>query len=195
MPIRPMRLNRTRRRAFNGLAVTRPGRETVPAVYRFVAARLKRNLCHAAALAAGSPEHLALGVAAATRSAAAAAGGFTCSATVAASTRFVCKSFTRKELLFARREGKRASAIDAVKGFVGVHLSLLTLLVPVANDDRRAAPARSPGRILMCCRLRRPAIEDKVHNARARSHPPDERAPLCDGAFDATVNVGVSAIR
>jgi hypothetical protein len=139
----PMRLNRTRRRALNGLAVTGPRRETIPAIDRLVAARLKRNLRYAAALAASRSEHLALtAVAAAVRSSAAAAGLFSRGAAIAASAGFVRESFARKELLFVRREWERASAIDAGKGFVGVQLSLLTLVIAGRNYDRRASPAR-----------------------------------------------------
>jgi hypothetical protein len=138
-----MRLNRTRRRALNGLAVTWPCSETVPAIDRLVAARLKRDLRYAATLAAGRLEHLALtAVAAAVRSPAAAAGGFSRGAAIAASAGFVRESFTRKELLLIRREWERASAIDAGKGFVCVHLSLLTVVIAGRNYDRRASPAR-----------------------------------------------------
>ena len=111
-------LNVTRRRVPGGLAVTRPRCETIPAIDGLVAAGLKRNLRDAAALAARGLEHLALAGASAMRSA---AGGFTRGPAIAASARFVRESFTRKELLLARRERECASAIDAGKGFVGVH--------------------------------------------------------------------------
>jgi hypothetical protein len=138
-----MRLNRMRRRAFNGLAVTRPCREAVPAIDRLVAARLKRNFRYAAALAACGPEHLtSTAIAAAGRSSVPAAGGFPRGAAIAASARFVRESFTCKELLFVRRKWECASAIDAGKGFVSVHLSLLTVVIAGRNCDPRASPAR-----------------------------------------------------
>src|SRR5579863_2117674 len=121
MPSNPMRLSRTRRRPLKRLAVTWPCCETVPAINRLIAARLKRNFRYAATLVARGLEHLTLAIAGATRSAPAAAGGFTRGAAIAASAGFVGESFTRKELLFARGERERASAIDAGKGFVGVH--------------------------------------------------------------------------
>ncbi|HEY1868036.1 MAG TPA: hypothetical protein VGG70_07035 [Candidatus Cybelea sp.] len=64
----------------------------------------------------------------AARSAAAAAGCFTRGAAIAASAGLVRESFARKELLFTRGERKRACAIDAGKGFVGVHFEFLTCL-------------------------------------------------------------------
>jgi hypothetical protein len=88
---------------------------------------LERNFRYAAALAAGSLEHLALTIAAASGSAASAVRCFTRGAAIAASAGFIRESFACKELLFVRRELEGASAIDAVKGFVSVHLSLLGL--------------------------------------------------------------------
>jgi hypothetical protein len=89
---------------------------------------LERDFRYAAALAAGSSEHLALTVAAASGAAAAAAiSGFTRGAAIAAPAGFVGESFACKELLFVRAELKCASAVDAAKGFVGIHLSLLGL--------------------------------------------------------------------
>src|SRR5579883_166958 len=125
MPINPMRLKRTRRRALNDLAVTGPRCETVAAIDGLIAPGLKRNLRYAAALAARRSEHLPLtaAVAAAIRSAAPAPGRFTRGTAIAAAPGFVGESFAREELLFARGERKRASAVDAGQGFVGVHLN------------------------------------------------------------------------
>src|SRR5579863_278257 len=141
MPNSPMRLIRTRRRALKALAVTRPCCETVPAIDRFVATRLERNFRYSTALAAGGFEHLALTVAA-TWSAAATAGCFARGAAIGASAGFVRESFARKELLFARGEREGASAVNAVEGFVVVHLSLLTLVNAGRNYGRRTSPTR-----------------------------------------------------
>lgn len=129
MPSKPARFTHARKRALNGLAVTWPRCEAVPAVNRPVAAWLKRNFRYAAALAARGLERLALAVASASGSAPAptAVSRFTRRATIAAPAGFVRESFACKELLLARREGERASAIDAAKGFFCVHLSLLGL--------------------------------------------------------------------
>jgi hypothetical protein len=170
MPNNPMRLIRTRRRALNGLAVTRSRCETVPAIDRLVAARLERNLRYAAALAARGPEHLALTVTA-TWSAAAAAGCFTRGPAIAASARFVCESFARKKLLFARGERERASAVSASEGFVGVHLSLLTLLLPAATTTGVPLPRDSGKRYVFSsnrmAKLRRLRyrLEESLYNA------------------------------
>lgn len=109
------------------LSVTRTRREAVPAVDRLITAGLKRNFRYAAALAARCSEHLALAAIAptASRSATAAGGSLTRRAAVAAPTGFVRKSFARKELLLVRSKGETASAIDAVKVFICVHVSLL----------------------------------------------------------------------
>jgi len=91
---------------------------------------LKRNFRYAAALTACGLEHLALPAVAATAasgSAPTAVGRFTRRAAITAPAGFVRESFACKELLLVRREGESASAIDAVKGFVCVHLSLLGL--------------------------------------------------------------------
>jgi hypothetical protein len=89
---------------------------------------LKRNFRYAAALTAGCFKHLAPAVAAApaARSTATAVGCLTGGAAVTAPARFVRESFARKELLLVCRKLKGAPAIYAVKGFVGVHLSLLS---------------------------------------------------------------------
>src|SRR5579864_5592323 len=107
------------------LTVAGACRETIAAVNRLVAARLKRNFGDAAALAARCLEHLALrtavAAAAATATAASAARGFARCAAIRAPARFVGEAFAGVKFLLACGELERARAIDAIEVFICVH--------------------------------------------------------------------------
>ncbi len=107
--------------------------ETIAAIDRFVAAGLERHFCHSAALAAGRTEHFALATATAAAettttttttgtATTATASGFTRSAAIGATVGLVGKALHREELLFSGGKRERARTIDAVQGFILVHI-------------------------------------------------------------------------
>jgi hypothetical protein len=111
--------------------------EAIAAVDRLVATRLERHGGLPAAVAASHFEHLALGTrsAAAAAVAAAAAGiaptaaagacalGLAGRAAIGATVRFVREALRCEELLFARAKREGSVAINAVEGFVCIHVS------------------------------------------------------------------------
>jgi len=101
-----------------------PAGETIAAIDRLVASRLKRNLGNAAALAARCFEHFPLAGAAAATAAATAvrrATGFTRGTAVRAATWLIGKALHCEKLLFAGGERKLLSAVNAGEHFVCIH--------------------------------------------------------------------------
>jgi len=97
------------------LAIRWAGGEAIPAVDRFIAARIERHLRHAAALAARRCEHLAraAGALAAAVPTAIAAHLLARRTAVGASVGFVLKAFLLVKGLFAGTEDEWTSAVHA----------------------------------------------------------------------------------
>ena len=91
-------------------------REAVLAVYRLVAAWLKRHLGRLSAIRAGHRIHLPRPAATAALS----AGGFAGRATIGTAIRFVLKTLAREELLLSAGEDEFRAAIGAGQSFVGI---------------------------------------------------------------------------
>jgi len=130
-----------RRAALKLLPVRRrPGLEAIAAIDGLVAARLERHFGRLSALAAGGLEHLAARTArhpaacaravtaarAGTNAAAAAARGsslrLACRTALGATIRLVLEAFAGKELLLARAKDELAVAVNAVQGFISIHV-------------------------------------------------------------------------
>jgi hypothetical protein len=89
--------------------------EAIAAIDRFVATRLERHFCHAAALAAGCAEFFALTAkTAAATCAAAALLRFTRRTTVWATVGLVLEAFHCEKFLFAGRKRERTRTINAI---------------------------------------------------------------------------------
>ena len=94
--------------------------EAIPAIYRFVATRLKGYLCRLAASSASYGIHLArspIAVAAAIIAEALGSSGRTASRTTPG---LIGKAFGGEELLLFYREGEGFAAIGTLKGFLCV---------------------------------------------------------------------------
>src|SRR5579883_831352 len=102
-------------------AIRRPRGKAIPAIDRFIAARVERNFRYAAALAARRREHLAR----ASRALAADAAGRTHLLArlpaVGTAIRLVLEAFLLVKALFARTEDELASAVHTVEHFINVH--------------------------------------------------------------------------
>jgi hypothetical protein len=101
-----------------GLAVWTARREAIATENRLVAARLKRDFRHAAALAARGFEHLAVTGAA---TAVCRAAGFARRTAVRAAAGLVGKALHCEKLLFSGSESELLSAVDAGEHFVCIH--------------------------------------------------------------------------
>src|SRR5215469_7359452 len=101
-------------------AIRRTRGEAIPAIDRFVAARIERHFRHAAAVAARRREHLTRTAGAL---AAAAAGAHLLARLTAIRTavRFGLETFLLVKALFARTEDELASAVHTVEHFIYVH--------------------------------------------------------------------------
>jgi hypothetical protein len=96
--------------------------EAIAAVHRFVAARLERHLCYAAALAARSLEHFTALTAAHSGSAAGTRAHLLTRLTAIGTTiRFVLETFACVELLFTSGERELPAAVHTVQHFINVH--------------------------------------------------------------------------
>ena len=107
-----------------GSAIRRPRSEAIPAVDRFIAARIERHLGHAAAAAARRREHLtgaAGAVAAATAAAAVPAHLLARLTAVGTAIGLVLEAFLLVKGLFARTENELATTVHTVELFIYVH--------------------------------------------------------------------------
>jgi hypothetical protein len=98
--------------------------KAVPAIDRFISARLERNFRDAPALAAGCLEHLASGASSAAAAAAAVrrTSGLASRAAFRATAGLIGKALHREELLLAAGKRELRSAVNAGKHFVCIHL-------------------------------------------------------------------------
>jgi hypothetical protein len=99
-----------------------PAGETIAAINRLVASRLKRNLGNAAALAARCFEHFPLASAtAATAAAVRRATGLARGTAIRAATWLIRKALHCEKFLFAGSERELLSAVNAGEHFVCIH--------------------------------------------------------------------------
>ena len=98
------------------LSIAGASGEAVPAIHRFVAARLERNFRQTAALTARRFEQLATVVTGRLRPL-----RFTRGAAIGATVGLISKALHREEFLLAGRKCERASAVDTAERFISVH--------------------------------------------------------------------------
>jgi hypothetical protein len=103
-----------------GSAIRGPRCEAIPAIDRFVAARIERHLSDAAALAARRREHFP-GTSAALTAAAAGAHLLARLAAIRTAIWLVLKTFLLVKALFARTEDELTSTVHTVEHFIYVH--------------------------------------------------------------------------